>query len=76
MTVRLFASLRETVGAERLALDLPSGATAGSVWSCLPGVEDAAPAGTRFAVNGDWAESAAALADGDELALILPVSGG
>lgn len=76
MTVRLFASLRETVGVDRLALELPSGTTAGSVWRHLPGVEDSPPAGTRFALNGDWAEPAAALGDGDELALILPVSGG
>ncbi|HSO28277.1 MAG TPA: molybdenum cofactor biosynthesis protein MoaE, partial [Candidatus Sulfomarinibacteraceae bacterium] len=30
----------------------------------------------RFAVNGDWADATAPLADGDELAMIPPVSGG
>lgn len=76
VTVRLFASLREAVGRERVALELPAGTRAGSVWSRLPDVGGAPPAGTRYAVNGEWTDPGTVLSDGDELALILPVSGG
>lgn len=76
VTVRLFASLREAIGRERVALDVPVGTSASSIWSFLPEVADPAPAGTRYAVNGDWSDPATVLDDGDEIALILPVSGG
>lgn len=76
VTVRLFASLREAIGAERVALEVPAGTAAASIWSCLPDVADPAPVGTRYAVNGDWSDPATLLEDGDEIALILPVSGG
>lgn len=76
VTVRLFASLRESVGRERVDIALPSGAAAADAWSAIPGVEPLPPTGTRYAVNGDWAAADQHLHDGDELALILPVSGG
>ena len=76
VTVRLFASVREAVGRDRLSLALPAGTPAADVWSRLPGVEPHAPAGTRYAINGDWSDAAVVLADGDEVAVILPVSGG
>jgi molybdopterin synthase catalytic subunit len=72
--VRLFAMLRERAGASAVDLELPDGATAGDVWPALGiGPE---PAGLAIAVNHGYADRATALADGDELAFIPPVSGG
>jgi molybdopterin synthase catalytic subunit len=74
VTVRLFAMLRERAGTGRRELDLPDGATAGDVWAALElGPE---PDGLAVAVNREYAERSAPLAEGDEVALIPPVSGG
>ena len=74
VTVRLFAALRERAGAGRRELELPQGATAGDVFAALEiGAE---PPGLAYAVNQEYAERSAALKDGDEVALIPPVSGG
>jgi MoaE-MoaD fusion protein len=71
VTVRLFAGLRERAGwssreieAERVA----------DVWSAL-GLGNEPP-GLLYAVNREYATPETALADGDEVALIPPVSGG
>ena len=78
VSVRLFASMREAAGADHVTLALPAGAPAGAVWGNLPSGlgPDMPPAGTRYAVNGVWTLPGATLAEGDEVALILPVSGG
>jgi len=74
VTVRLFAMLRERAGTGRRELELPAGATAGDVWAALElGPE---PDGLALAVNREYAERSVVLADGDEVALIPPVSGG
>jgi molybdopterin synthase catalytic subunit len=74
VTVRLFAALRERAGSGRRELELPQGATAGDVFAALEiGAE---PPGLAYAVNQEYAERSAVLADGDEVALIPPVSGG
>src|SRR5438128_2402856 len=74
VTVKLFAGLRERAGAGVRELDLPDGARAGDVWPQL-GLGDE-PDGLLYAVNLEYAAKDAALADGDEVALIPPVSGG
>src|SRR4051812_26805877 len=74
VTVRLFAALRERAGTSRRELELPPGATAGDVFAAL-GI-GAEPQGLAYAVNREYADRTAALADGDEVALIPPVSGG
>jgi molybdopterin synthase catalytic subunit len=74
VTVRLFAALRERAGTGRRELELPQGATAGDVFAALAiGSE---PPGLAYAVNQEYAERSAVLAEGDEIALIPPVSGG
>jgi molybdopterin synthase catalytic subunit len=72
--VRLFAGLREQAGAGSVELELPAGSTLEDVWSVL-GLGDEPP-GLLYALNRAYAERSAALADGDEVALIPPVSGG
>jgi molybdopterin converting factor subunit 1 len=74
VTVRLFAALRERAGSGRRELELPQGATAGDVFAALE--IRAEPPGLAYAVNQEYAERSAVLADGDEVALIPPVSGG
>ena len=74
VTVRLFAALRERAGAGQRELELPEGATAGDVFAAL-GI-GAEPPGLAYAVNREYSERSAALSDGDEVALIPPVSGG
>ena len=72
VTVRLFAGLRERVGRSRLELD--DVASVEDVWPAL-GLGDEPP-GLLYAVNREYVERGQALADGDEVALIPPVSGG
>ena len=71
VTVRLFAGLRERAGWSTREVEAES---VGDVWSTL-GLGDE-PAGLLYAVNKEYAERAQPLADGDEVALIPPVSGG
>ena len=78
VTVRLFASLREAAGRDRVELTMPSATPVGAVWELLPeGVAEAPPPdGLRYAVNHVWSIPGTPLHDGDEIALVLPVSGG
>jgi molybdopterin synthase catalytic subunit len=72
ITVRLFAGLRERAGVARLALD--DVATVDDVWPRLQLGDE--PGGLLYAVNREYVERGHALQDGDEVALIPPVSGG
>ena len=74
VTVRLFAGLRERAGVRERALELPDGSTVHDVWQAL-GLGDE-PAGLLWARNKAYVSPEAPLADGDEIALIPPVSGG
>jgi MoaE-MoaD fusion protein len=77
--VRLFAMQREAAGTRELRLEVPLGSTVDDAWAAIVGTIPAlAPgrASLRFAVNGHYAEPDTALADGDEIAFIPPVSGG
>jgi molybdopterin synthase catalytic subunit len=72
VTVRLFAGLRERAG--RARLELEDVARVEDVWPAL-GLGDEPP-GVLYAVNRSYVEPGHELADGDEVALIPPVSGG
>jgi len=74
VTVRFFAGLRERVGANRRDVELPDGVLVGDLWPMLGIGEE--PTGLLYAVNRAYAERTERLADGDEVALIPPVSGG
>lgn len=77
--VRVFASVREILGRAEMALEVPEGATAGSVLDRLtaayPRLQPLAPI-LRLAVNREYADGSRVLAPGDEVALLPPVSGG
>jgi len=81
MTIQilLFASLKDALGTPQLALDVPEGATIGEALLLLgerePKVARFLPH-VRVARNLDYASPDETLQNGDELALIPPVSGG
>ena len=72
--MKLFAALREQAGARERALDLADGASVADVWPALGLGQE--PTGLVYAVNRAYVERGTLLADGDEVALIPPVSGG
>jgi MoaE-MoaD fusion protein len=72
--VRLFAGLRERAGAGELHVELPDGAVVGDVWPSLS--LNGEPPGLLFARNRAYAERGEPLEEGDEVAVIPPVSGG
>ena len=74
VTVKLFAGLRERAGTGERELELPAGAVAADVWEPLGLGEQ--PPGLLYAVNKAYAAPTRKLAEGDEIALIPPVSGG
>jgi molybdopterin synthase catalytic subunit len=74
ITVRLFAGLREIAGESSRELELPETSSVADVWPALNlGAE---PAGLLYALNRAYADRETTLSDGDEVALIPPVSGG
>jgi molybdopterin converting factor subunit 1 len=79
VTVRLFARLREIVGRGELARDAPEGATVREIWRSLardwPALAAFEPS-ISAAVNAEYVTMSAAVADGDEVAFLPPVSGG
>ena len=79
VTVRLFAGLREHAGTGTVALQLGDGATVADAISelrsgALAGLPDNAP--FVAAVAREYVERDHPLSEGDELALVPPVSGG
>jgi len=75
VVARLFAGLRDQAGTGERTLELPEGATVADVWPALD-LECDEPARLLYAVNKEYAEREQTLAEGDEVALIPPVSGG
>ena len=78
MRVVLFAKPRELVGTPNVDLALPAGATAADAWRQLSDRYSLGPLPRAFrcAVNSEYARWEDRLAEGDELAIIPPVSGG
>ncbi len=77
--VRLFARLSELAGTRETEVELGEGLTAGDAYAllcrrfpALAGLERS----LMFAVNAEYVTPDHPLRDGDELALIPPVSGG
>jgi len=74
IVVKLFAGLRERAGTGERELELPEGSSAADVWQRLALGEE--PPGLLLAVNREYAPREQTLTEGDEVALIPPVSGG
>jgi molybdopterin converting factor subunit 1 len=76
---RLFARLREQAGTDTESVEVPAGSTVSDVYDAVkrlhPGLEAERDA-LRAALNKEFTEWDAAVADGDEVAFIPPVSGG
>jgi len=79
MQVRVltFGILKESLGSEPFALDLPGGATVADLLARL-GVQAPAVESLRIAVsvNAEYAERSQVLSENDEVGLLPPVSGG
>jgi len=77
--VKLFAILRERAGSSELQLDVPDGTSVSGASDALakrlPAIQQHL-SGVAYAVNQSYVDRATILRDGDELALIPPVSGG
>ena len=79
VTVRLFARLRDIVGAGELAREIAAGASVNTLWWQLVADHPALGAYDRTissAVNADYAKRDRVLQEGDEVAFLPPVSGG
>jgi molybdopterin converting factor subunit 1 len=76
--VRLFAGMAEGARVAMLTLDLAEGSRAGSVKAELQRrhPELPWPKGTLWAINQEYAGEDSVLHEGDEVAVIPPVSGG
>ena len=74
VTIKVFAGLRERAGWSQRELELADGARIADVWAELD--LGAQPKGLLYALNKGYADKSTELSDGDELALIPPVSGG
>jgi molybdopterin converting factor subunit 1 len=79
VTVRLFAALRERAGTAEISLEAPDESTVAAIESLVvqrhPKLSDLLSK-SAVAVNRAYASRQTVLHDGDELALIPPVSGG
>jgi molybdopterin synthase catalytic subunit len=81
MQVRLlfFATLKDIVGSRQLQLDVPAGSTIADLLTRLessyPRMKDYRPV-VLTAINEEYVDQLASIADGDEVAIFPPVSGG
>ncbi len=79
VTVKLFARAREVAGAAEVRVEVPEGVTVGALRERLrqdyPRLAGLLPR-CVVAVAAEYADDAAVVREGDEVALIPPVSGG
>lgn len=74
ISVKYFASMRETMGKSEDKADLNDGASVVDLWASVtnvPMVEN-----TLIAVNMEYTDAEHVLVDGDEVAFFPPVTGG
>ena len=76
--VRFFARLRELARVETETRQFPAGSNVADVYDALLAAHPALPprGSVRAALNQEFAEWDARVAEGDEVAFIPPVSGG
>lgn len=79
MKVLYFGVLKDAVGLESELLELAEGSTAGALVASIEGRGAGQPklwSSLAIAVNREYAQATSLLHDGDEVALLPPVSGG
>jgi molybdopterin converting factor small subunit len=79
ITVRLFSIARDIMGCGEMPILLGERATVRTVMDHLAGIDsrfDRLRTWVRFAVNYEYFSDDCTLADGDEVAILPPVSGG
>jgi molybdopterin synthase sulfur carrier subunit len=75
ITVRYFASLRETMGRDRDVLEPQTVVTVGDCWARIAD-DPSLPPNLLVAVNMEYANFEHPVKDGDEVAFFPPVTGG
>jgi len=79
ITVKLFAAYQEAYGKPELEMDVEPGVTVVEIGERVrahyPSLKDLAPV-TRYWINCAFVEPQQGVAEGDEIVLIPPVSGG
>lgn len=79
ITLKLFAVFQEVLATDQIQIDLPVGATVSQIFDRLvaqhPNLEKWRSL-TRYAINLNFSEPHTIVNNGDEVALIPPVSGG
>ena len=79
LDVRLFARARDAAGAERITVDLPTGARVADLRTALaeqsPNLRPLAPC-LLVAIGTDYADDSVALSPQSDVACFPPVSGG
>ncbi len=77
VTLRCFAAVREALGTDDMQVDVPRGTTVEGLRALLgQRTPQLLRVPVAYAVNRDYARADTVLADGDEVALIPPISGG
>ena len=75
ITVKFFASLRETIGKADTHLNADNIVTAADVWQAATDNHEHIP-NMLIAINMEYANLDEAIKDGDEVAFFPPVTGG
>jgi molybdopterin synthase sulfur carrier subunit len=75
ITVKFFASLRETLNRDTCAVNSSDATTAADVWRIATDNHEL-PNNTLVAINMDYANAEQSVSDGDEVAFFPPVTGG
>jgi molybdopterin synthase sulfur carrier subunit len=75
ITVKFFASLRETVGRPDCSLSADAISTANDVWAAATDGQQRPP-NTLIAINMEYANAESPVKEGDEVAFFPPVTGG
>jgi len=73
--VKLFASLRESLGYSERDMDVSDGQTLNDVWKQIIGNSEQ-PDEVLMAINMNYANPGVMVKDGDEVAFFPPVTGG
>jgi molybdopterin synthase sulfur carrier subunit len=75
ITVKFFASLRETLNRDTCTVNSSGATTAADVWRIATDNHEL-PNNTLVAINMDYANAEQSVSDGDEVAFFPPVTGG